>query len=127
MTEIRTGACHCGAVEFKVALENGLAGLMRCNCSLCRRKGAVMAGVPLAALQVTRGADNLAVYQWNTRIAKHYFCKTCGIYTHHARRSNPDEYGVNVGCLEGIDPNALSGIAVGDGRSMSTVSEPGAG
>ncbi len=53
------------------------------------------------ALQVTRGTDNLAMYQWNTKIAKHYFCKTCGIYTHYARRNNSNEYGINIACLDG--------------------------
>ena len=124
MTEIKTGTCHCGAVEFTVSLENELENLMRCNCSLCRRKGAIMAGVPLESLQVTRGADNLGLYQWNTGVAKHYFCKTCGIYTHHARRSNPREYGFNVGCIDEVDPSALGEIPVGDGRAMSLV--PGA-
>ena len=123
MTEIKTGACHCGAVEFQVSLENGLENLMRCNCSLCRRKGAIMAGVPLDSLRVTRGADNLGLYQWNSKVAKHYFCKTCGIYTHHARRSNPNEYGFNVGCLDGVDPFALGEIAVGDGGGLSVVSD----
>lgn len=119
MTETKTGTCHCGAVEFQIVLENGLQNLRRCNCSLCRRKGAIMAGVPLAALRVTRGADNLGLYQWNTKTAKHYFCKTCGIYTHHARRSNPNEYGVNIGCIDDIDPYAPGEIPVGDGRAMS--------
>ena len=124
MSETRTGTCHCGAVEFKVSLENGLKNLRRCNCSLCRRKGAIMAGVPKESLQVTRGADNLGLYQWNTGIAKHYFCKTCGIYTHHVRRSNPDECGFNIGCIDDVDLYALGEIAVGNGASMSLVSDP---
>ncbi len=87
-----------------------------------------MVGVPLAALQVTRGADNLNQYQWNTRVAEHYFCRTCGIYTHHVRRSNPNHYGVNVGCLHGVDVYALGDIAVGDGKSMSVAAaEPARG
>jgi hypothetical protein len=76
-------------VEFTVVLENGLEDLRRCNCSLCRRKGAVMASVPVGGLTITKGKDLLTLYQWNTRTAKHYFCKVCGIYTHHQRRSNP--------------------------------------
>lgn len=85
-----------------------------------------MVGVPLASLQVTRGADNLSLYQWNTRIAKHYFCKTCGIYTHHVRRSNPNECGVNVACLDGVDPYALGSVAVGDGDSLSVLADDNA-
>ena len=78
-----------------------------------------MASVPLQALTVTRGAEYLSLYQWNTGVAEHYFCRTCGIYTHHRRRSNPNEYGFNIACLEGVDPFTLDEIAVGDGASAS--------
>ncbi len=123
MPETLLGKCHCGAVEFTLTLKHGWQNLRRCNCSLCRRRGAIMGGVPLHALRVTRGADNLALYQWNTRTARHYFCKTCGIYTHHARRSNPDEYGVNIGCLDAVDTATLGEIPTGDGRVMSLAAD----
>jgi hypothetical protein len=123
MNTVKTATCHCGAVELKIDLPDGLVNLRRCNCSLCRRKGAVMAMAPLAALRVSRGEENLGIYQWNTRVARHFFCKTCGIYTHHQRRSNPEEYGFNVACLEDVDPFALDEIALGDGASMSLVTE----
>ena len=113
------GKCHCGAVEFEVDLTDGLRNLRRCNCSLCRRKGAIMAGVLLEHLRVTRGADNLSLYQWNTGIARHYFCRTCGIYTHHQRRSNPDEYGFNVGCVDDYAQIDFGEVGVSDGASMS--------
>ena len=122
MTATRQGSCHCGAVQFEIDTPNGLVDPRRCNCSLCKRKGAIMASVPLAGLRVTAGEDALRVYTWNSHTAKHYFCGTCGIYTHHQRRSNPNEYGVNVACLEGVDPNALGDIGLGDGASMDLVS-----
>jgi hypothetical protein len=121
---IKSGTCHCSAVEFTVDLQNRLEDLRRCNCSLCRRKGAVMASVPVERLTVTKGADKLTVYQWNTRTAKHYFCSVCGIYTHHQRRSNPKLYGFNVACLEGVDPYALGEVRIGDGASQSLTSKP---
>jgi len=114
-----TGSCHCGAVAFEVDLDDGFGRLSRCNCSLCRRRGAIMAGVPLDRLRVLKGADNLTLYQWNTGIAKHYFCKTCGIYTHHQRRSNPNEYAVNIACLDGVDPFSVGEVALGNGAAMS--------
>lgn len=117
--ETRTGSCHCGAVVFEVDLDNGLSNLRRCNCSLCRRKGAIMASVPIGRLRVVKGADRLTLYQWNTKVAKHWFCSVCGIYTHHQRRSRPDEYGFNVACLEGVDPFALGPVGVGDGASQT--------
>lgn len=121
MTETRRGRCHCGAVEFEVDLHDGLQKLRRCNCSLCRRKGAVVASVLLRDLRVTKGADKLTLYQWNTKTAKHYFCSICGIYTHHQRRSDPREFAFNVACVEGVDPYALGEIPVLDGRSSSLV------
>jgi len=78
-----------------------------------------MAGVPLDRLRVRKGADNLTLYQWNTGVAKHYFCKTCGIYTHHQRRSNPNEYAVNIACLDGVDPFNVGEVVLGNGAAMS--------
>ena len=114
--QTRRGSCHCGAVQFEVDLADGFDDLRRCNCSLCRRKGALMASVPKDRLRVTGGADKLSLYQWNTMTAKHFFCSVCGIYTHHNRRSNPAEFGFNVACLEGVDVFALGPTAMGDGR-----------
>ena len=118
-----TGTCHCGAVEFEVQLENGLDGLRRCDCSLCRRKGAIMAMAKKSALTITRGEDKLSLYQWNTKVAKHYFCSVCGIYTHHQRRIAPDEYGFNVACVDEIDLDELGDIEMSSGASMSVVDE----
>ena len=117
--EIKKGSCHCGAVEFEVELHSGLEKLRRCNCSLCRRKGAVMASVLVERLKVVKGEDKLTLYQWNTRRAKHYFCSVCGIYTHHQRRSMPTEFGFNVACIEGIHPYELGEIRIVDGASQT--------
>jgi hypothetical protein len=97
-------SCHCGAVVLELDLPDGLVDPHRCNCSICRRKGAIVASVPLAGLRVIKGQEVLRLYQFNTKTARHYFCSICGIYTHHQRRSNPGEYSFNVGCLEGVNP-----------------------
>ncbi|MBY4891360.1 GFA family protein [Rhodobacteraceae bacterium N5(2021)] len=110
------GQCHCGAVRFTADLTDGLASARRCDCSLCTMRGAVAVSAALDGLTITQGADNLTLYQFNTRVAEHYFCKTCGIYTHHRRRSNPNEYGVNLACLEGQSPWQLPEITVNDGQ-----------
>lgn len=107
--------CHCGTVELEATLTDGLSTAQRCDCSFCRRRGAIAASVPLDKLRIVKGADNLTLYQWGTNTAKHYFCKTCGIYTHHQRRMNPNEYGVNVGALEGVNPSELGDIPWTDG------------
>lgn len=107
--------CHCGAVELELSLPDGIVDPRRCDCSICRRKGAIVASVPLSGLRVVRGQEVLKLYQFNTRIAKHYFCSECGIYTHHQRRSNPDQYGYNVGCLDGVNPFELGAVPTSDG------------
>ena len=66
-------------------------------------------------LKVTKGVELLTLYQFNTMTAKHYFCSRCGIYTHHRRRSNPDQYGVNLACLEGVNPYDLKDVPIFDG------------
>ncbi len=80
-----------------------------------------MAGVALDRLRVVRGEDMLTLYQWNTMAAKHWFCSRCGVYTHHQRRSNPNEYGVNVGCFDDIDPFSFGDVPVGQGSRLSTI------
>ena len=110
-----TGRCHCGAVQIRVTLANGMATARRCDCSYCRRRGAIAVTARLADLEITRGADSLTLYQWGTHTAKHWFCAICGIYTHHQRRSDPTEYGVNVAMLDGINPRDLGNVPWSDG------------
>lgn len=108
-------SCHCGALQLELDLPDGLVEVRRCDCSMCRRRGAIAASVPLAGLRLLQGEDVMKVYQFNTMTAKHYFCGNCGIYTHHQRRSNPHLYGFNVACLEGINPLKITDIPVLDG------------
>ena len=109
------GGCHCGAVRFHVRLKCGSGAARRCNCSICRMRGAVALTAGLADFEVTQGDDKLSLYGFNTGTAKHYFCSVCGIYTHHQRRSNPDEYGVNAACLDGVSPFDFEEVIVTDG------------
>ena len=108
-------SCHCGAVKIEVTLSDGLATARRCDCSFCRRRGAIAVSAPLSGIRIVQGADNLSLYQFGTGTAKHYFCKTCGNYTHHQRRSNPEQYGVNAACLEGVNPRDLDPVPWNDG------------
>ncbi|MCX5565519.1 GFA family protein [Alcaligenes phenolicus] len=110
-------ACHCGAVRFNVKLTDGLRSARRCNCSYCRMRGAVAVSANLADIQVEQGQDALTLYQFNTGQARHYFCSHCGIYTFHQRRSNPEQYGVNVACIEGMSPFDFEEVPVNEGRS----------
>ena len=110
------GACHCGSVRFTVALSKGLASARRCTCSICRMRGAVAVTANLDGLTITQGDDKLATYRFNTGGAEHHFCTTCGIYTHHKRRSNPKELGINVACLDGLSPFDFREVVVYDGN-----------
>ena len=71
--------------------------------------------MPLSGIRIIQGHDALRLYQFNTMTAKHFYCAHCGIYTHHQRRSNPTQYGYNVGCLEGINPFHLEPVPLNDG------------
>jgi len=95
------GSCHCGRVRFEVETE--LTRVTACNCSICSRKGALMHGVPAERFRLVGGEGELTEYQFNTRTARHFFCRTCGIHPFHRPRTNPDTVSVNVRCLEGID------------------------
>ncbi|WP_148713845.1 GFA family protein [Chitinolyticbacter meiyuanensis] len=112
---IHPARCHCGAVVFELDLPDGIVDPRRCNCSICRMKGAVMASVPLAGLRILQGEEALRRYRFNTMTAQHYFCGECGIYTHHQRRSDPRVYGYNVACLEGVNPFELGDVPTSDG------------
>lgn len=112
---VHRASCHCGAVVLELQLPDGIVDPRRCDCSMCRRRGTIVASVPLAGIRVMRGVDALTEYRFNTGVARHFFCKHCGIQTHHQRRSNPEQYGFNVGCLEGVDPFLLGEVPTNDG------------
>lgn len=120
------GRCHCATVRFEVVLVDGFETARRCNCSMCRMRGAVALAAPREMFQIVEGEDALSLYRFNTGVAEHYFCSHCGIYTHHRRRSNPDEYGVNAACLDGVSPFDFESVAVTDGIEHVRDREPGA-
>jgi hypothetical protein len=99
------GSCHCGRVRFRVTA--ALDRVIRCNCSICSKKGFLHLILPPAQFELLTGADDLAVYTFNTGIAKHQFCRHCGIHPFYVPRSDPDKIDVNVRCLDGVDLDAL--------------------
>ena len=111
----RQGQCHCGAVRFEVRLSDGLNTIRRCTCSYCRMRGAVAVSAEMEGIKFISGEDALTSYRFNTGSAQHFFCSRCGIYTHHQRRSNQRQYGINVGCLDGISPFDFAEVPVLDG------------
>lgn len=91
------GECHCGAVKFK--FESVITELTTCDCSICIRKNALMLKVHESEFKLITGENNLTEYQFHTKTARHYFCRTCGIYPFHRKRVTPEFYGINVHCL----------------------------
>ncbi len=99
------GGCHCGRVRFKVTAD--LDRVTYCNCSMCAKKGFLHLIVPPEQFELLSGKDDLATYQFNTGVAKHTFCKTCGIHPFYVPRSDPDKIDVNARCIDDVDLDAL--------------------
>lgn len=95
---IYAGGCHCGAVRFEVEADERPV-VLDCNCSICRMTGYLHLIVPKSRFRLLQGEDRLATYSFGSGVAKHYFCRTCGIKPYYIPRSNPDGYDVNLRCL----------------------------
>jgi len=96
---VHRGACHCGRVRFEVEAPARIEAL-DCNCSICRMSGFLHLIVPASRLRLLAGAEFLTEYTFNTGVAKHRFCRICGIKPFYVPRSNPDGFDVNVRCLD---------------------------
>ena len=116
---IKSGSCHCQKVVFQVDLENIFENIYRCNCSLCKKKSIVMKPVSIKKFKILKGKNNLNCYKWNKRIAEHFFCNECGVYTHHKRRRYPTQFAINLACLEGITMPPENKIILVNGASHS--------
>jgi hypothetical protein len=101
------GGCHCGAVRFRVVVDNHKAD--DCNCSICRKKGFLHLIVPPERFALLQGDDVLTTYKFNTGVAQHTFCRICGIHAFYRPRSHPNCIDVNVRCLDG---NVLSDFEI---------------
>ncbi len=112
------GGCHCGAVAFDVDAPARLV-VQECNCSICATSGYWHLIVPAARFRLLRGHDALSEYRFGTGVARHLFCRTCGVKSFYVPRSNPDGYSVNARCL---DRSTVEGIAVEpfDGQDWDT-------
>tara|TARA_B110000003_G_scaffold246613_1_gene257232 strand:- start:237 stop:605 length:369 start_codon:yes stop_codon:yes gene_type:complete len=111
--------CHCKTVQVEIKLEKELKKLTRCNCSFCKRRGAIMGIIKLENLKVIKGNDKLSVYKFGRKQhAEHYFCSICGIYTHHRSYSNPKNFEFNVACIDNIDTFKYKDIPIFDGEKL---------
>ena len=108
------GGCHCGRVRFRVTAD--LNGVTICNCSICSKKGIWHLIVPPEQFDLISGKDDLTTYEFNTRTAKHTFCKVCGVHPFYVPRSDPDKIDVNARCLDNVDLSRVR-IRPFDGRN----------
>jgi len=106
MHQTYRGSCHCGRVTFE--LQAKLDAIIDCNCSLCRRRGALWHAATEQDLRILTGEDDLTLYQFNTLTAKHYFCRHCGIHPFTHPRLDPSRWSVNVRCIDGVDLSSLN-------------------
>ena len=108
------GSCHCGRVRFRVT--GTIADASDCNCSMCTKKGIVHWIVGPEQFELLQGKDDLTTYRFNTGVARHTFCRHCGIHPFYVPRSDPDKIDVNARCLDGIDLSCVS-VRTFDGRN----------
>ena len=109
-------SCHCGRVRFSFRSREITTGV-RCDCSLCQRRGAVLSSryIPPGDFTPHRNQSDLGLYRWNERVLQNHFCKTCGVFTYIA--DGRDGYRVNLGCVDGLDIFALE-VGRIDGKSV---------
>lgn len=105
MKETYQGSCHCGKVKFEVDMD--LDHVRVCDCTLCRKRGALNHRVGDSDLRISTSLDELTLYRWHTRTARDYFCPTCGILPFRRPRTAPEVWTVNVRCLEGVDLDSI--------------------
>lgn len=112
------GSCHCGAITFSFEAKP-IEKALRCNCSICKRKGTLMSPMTIAKedLEVVVKDNALGLYQFGSKVAEHHFCKKCGIYTFHGTFRKQGHYRVNLGCLDEVDTFSLP-FDVFDGASL---------
>lgn len=109
------GSCHCGAVKFKILAPAELS-IIQCNCSICFVSGYLHLHIKRKNFTLLSGADQLISYRFNTKQACHTFCKTCGIKPFYNPRSHPEDYSINVRCLN-IPDNKISRVTQFNGKS----------
>lgn len=113
---IHAGSCHCGDVRFEIS--SNIAELTTCDCSICVKKNAVMTKVAENDFALLTPWATLSEYRWNTEIARHYFCRRCGIYTFHRKRAQPGHFEINIFCIDDFDASNMP-LRATEGQDMS--------
>ncbi len=114
----KKGGCHCGAVAWEAETGDDIIA-DACNCSICSMTGFLHLIVPKSRFRLLKGEDALTTYTFNTGVAKHLFCKHCGVKSFYVPRSNPDGYSLNLNCMDRAQFRAVE-IRPFDGRNWET-------
>jgi hypothetical protein len=117
MEQTHQGGCHCGRVRFEVTAD--ITEVTDCNCSICTKKGFLHLIVEPSQFRLLKGRDALSTYQFNTGLARHTFCATCGVHPFYTPRSHPDKVDVNVRCIDGLDLSKVRQVPF-DGQNWET-------
>lgn len=105
-------------MRFEVTAPAALS-VADCNCSICAKSAYLHLIVPKSRFRLLEGEEFLTSYTFNSGVAKHLFCKVCGIKSFYVPRSDPDGISVNARCL---DPGTVTSMEVKpfDGRNWET-------
>ena len=118
INKIEILTCHCKEVKIELKLDNGLEDLVKCNCSICKKRNSIMAKIKLNNLKIIIGTEKLKLYKFGKNKAEHFFCSICGIYTHHKSYTNPENYEFNVACLDNINTFKFKDVPIYDGEKL---------
>jgi hypothetical protein len=124
MLKIYEGGCHCGRVRFRIQVDLEETVIGECNCSICTKKGILHLPVARERLNILSGADDMTTYTFGTGVAKHTFCRHCGIHAFYQPRSDPENYSVNARCLDQYDPATMQPRLGGQALGRSVRSRP---
>lgn len=112
-----SGGCHCGRVRIEIEVPDSIV-VHRCNCSICQKSGYLHLIVSSDRFKLLCGEDDLVDYRFHTGVARHLFCRTCGIKSYYVPRSHPESFSVNLNCIELPDEVDVT-IEDFDGRDWS--------
>jgi len=118
MMQTYEGGCHCGRIRFRIRADLGVPGAIgECTCSICVKKGILHITTAPENFTLLRGDGEMTTYRFNTAVAQHTFCTTCGIHPFYVPRADPDKFSVNARCLDDYDPTAMRPTRVFDGAA----------
>ena len=112
---MHTGGCHCGAVKFEIDAPADIEAT-ECNCSICKKSAFLHLFVSRVNFRLLQGEDSITTYTFNTGVAKHHFCRHCGVKSFYVPRSHPDGLSINVNCIDAATIESLH-VSPFDGRN----------